>query len=711
MKTAPSQLTDCDREPIHIPGSIQPHGVLLVVDRQSRRVTQAAGQISERLGTPDWEDQPLEALLGAALTAAILSEESVLPRNVTPPGATEAFDVQVSQTEGKLLVELEPAATPEMMATLLPRLEAGAKRFEQAEDMQTLLNIAACEFRRLTGYDRVMVYRFLEDEAGKVVADDMAPGHSSFLNHHFPASDIPAQARALYVRNLVRVIPDALYTPAPLQPVRTADQPLDMSDCSLRSVSPVHLRYLKNMGVAASASFSIVKDGQLWGLIACHHFSPRALPLDVRNGGRALCGALSRQIRAREDVSIYREKLRLQSFEDKISADLRAAPALEAFLPEQLPLIADMLDADGVALISGTTLLRHGRCPEATEIDRLADLALAQARGQIFATDRLSPADPPGDGYGQSATGLLALILSEEARWMLLCFRADVLQTINWAGNPHKAVSASATGGLNPRASFQSWSEQVRGGARPWSPAEKKAVQRLGGLIRTAWQTRRIHDLNTDLLRTVKEKEALLKQREFLLGEVNHRVQNSLTIISGFLSMQARASSEQPIKDALAEARHRVTAVALVHRRLYDADQVQSVDAARYVDDLLDDLLRTVDPGWALALRRSLTAITVPVDRAINLGLILTELFINATKYAYDGATGPVTVTLWREADTLKLTLADAGRGYGGGAPSSVGGFGSRMVAVLLEALKGTLDLRDNRPGLCATLSIPLAND
>ncbi|WP_158617263.1 histidine kinase dimerization/phosphoacceptor domain -containing protein [Falsigemmobacter faecalis] len=704
-------MTECDREPIHIPGSIQPHGVLLVVDPQTRCVTQGAGRIAERLGVAVWAGQPLEALLGPVLTAAIFSPAGSLPRNVTPPHATEAFDVQLTHAGAELLIELEPAATPELMATILPRLEEGAQRFEQAGDMQSLLNLAAREIRQLTGYDRVMVYRFLADEAGKVVADDIAPGHSSFLNHHFPASDIPAQARALYVRNLVRVIPDACYHPAPLWPPRPADQPLDMSDCSLRSVSPVHLRYLQNMGVAASASFSIVKDGELWGLIACHHFSPRGLSLDVRNGGRALCGALSRQIRAWEDVSIYREKVRLQSYEDQIAADLQDEAAPEDFLPGQLPFLAEMLDADGVALVHGAAILQHGRCPETAEVERLADFALAQGAGMVFATDRLAGPGPRCDSPGQLATGLLALILSAEERWMLLCFRADVLQTINWAGNPHKAASADATGQLNPRASFQSWSEQVRGGARPWSPAEKEAMQRLGGLIQTAWQTRRIRDLNRDLLRTVAEKEGLLKQREFLLGEVNHRVQNSLTIISGFLSMQARASAEQPTKVALAEARHRVAAIALVHRRLYDAEQVQAVDAARYVDDLLDDLLGTVDPGWKAALRRNLTAITVPVDRAINMGLILTELFINASKYAYGGATGPVSVTLLREGDILSLTLADFGRGYSGGQQSSGSRFGSRMMAALVEAMNGTLQLHDTKPGLCATLSVPLESD
>src|SRR5690606_14828958 len=261
----PVHLTNCDREPIRIPGSIQPHGLLLVVDAGTGRVAHAAGDVEGRLGTTDWLGARLESLLGADVATAILAGETMLPRGVQPPGAAEAFDISVSPGTNAYLVELEPAGPAQLVAMLLPQLEAAAHAVDQAADMPSLMATAAREFRRLTGYDRVMVYRFLDDDAGKVDGEDAAQGQHSFLNHHFPASDIPAQARAVAARNLVRVIPDVRYRPAPLRPDRPAGEPLDMSDCGLRSVSPIHIQYLKNMGVAASASFSIVKDGILWG--------------------------------------------------------------------------------------------------------------------------------------------------------------------------------------------------------------------------------------------------------------------------------------------------------------------------------------------------------------------------------------------------------------------------------------------------------------
>src|SRR5690606_15373336 len=207
MNSPDLDLSACDREPIHIPGSIQPHGLLLVVDSGTGTVTHAAGDVEDRLGTADWQGAPLQNLLGRDAASALLTPDPASLRNFAPPRAGEAFDVRSLPGPHETLIELEPAAPAEQMATLLPMLEEAAQKFEKARDMADLMAAAAREFRRLTGFDRVMVYRFLDDDAGKVVAEDAAPGQHSYMNHHFPASDIPAQARDLYVRNLVRVIP------------------------------------------------------------------------------------------------------------------------------------------------------------------------------------------------------------------------------------------------------------------------------------------------------------------------------------------------------------------------------------------------------------------------------------------------------------------------------------------------------------------------
>jgi light-regulated signal transduction histidine kinase (bacteriophytochrome) len=700
-------LTLCDREPIHVPGSIQPHGLMLVVDPHTMTVTHGAGDTAGRLGRRDWLGARLSDLLGDAVASdaeqAIRAREPRVLDRLQPPGAPESFDARLHVSGDRLIVELEPAA-PTASSALLPRLEAAAAAFERATSLQQLYDLVAVEFRRLSGFDRVMLYRFLDDDAGVVLAEDAAPGQTSFLNHRFPASDIPKQARALYVRNLVRVIPDVAYRPAPLVPAWSEPEPLDMSDAILRSVSPVHLQYLRNMGVAASASISIVRDGTLWGLIACHHASPRMMPADVRAGCRALAGALSRQIKAREETDAYRERVRLRTFEDDIVALLSREGSLDAAISNHLGEIMRMLGGDGVAVLRAGDLVKGGRCPAEPDVRKLAAWAIDRSQDAVFATDRLGTVYALPEADRAVAAGLLAMTLSASEPWIVLWFRAEEIEVVNWAGNPHKSVEVGPAGVLNPRASFAAWTETVRGRARRWMIPEIEAAARLRVAVMSVWQNRRIRDLNRELVRTLDEKELLIRQKEFLIGEVNHRVQNSLQLVSSFLALQAKASDDPALQAAVEEARRRIAAVSLVHRRLYRSDQLGAVDAARYLDELMADLLGSMGAEWHPFVVRDLEPVMLPADRAIGLGLVLNELVTNVNKYAYGGAAGPLHISLAEDRSRFRLVVADEGVGRG----SARAGFGSRMMDALVAQLAGTLEFADNRPGTRAIVSAPV---
>jgi light-regulated signal transduction histidine kinase (bacteriophytochrome) len=700
-------LTLCDREPIHSPGSIQPHGVILVVDPDTLSVTHAAGDIAAWLGRSDWLGASIADLLGEAVAteARRLAGAQPGPVSLSESALSEAaFDVQLHRSGTRVIVEVEAKAEGASANGLLPRIEAAAAAFERTPNLQQLFDAAAVAFGQLTGYDRVMIYRFLEDDAGIVVAETSASGQKAFLNHHFPAADIPKQARALYVRNLVRVIPDVTYTPAPLVPAWDEPEPLDMSDAALRSVSPIHLQYLKNMGVAASASFSIVKDGALWGLIACHNETPRRISVEVRAGCRALAGGLSRQIKAREETDAYRERIRLRSFEDDIVALLLREGSLDEAISNHVNDIMRMLDGDGVAVLRGEDLVVGGRCPEPQEIRRLASWCLGLSSEGVFATDRLGESYALPEGQRAVAAGLLAMKISATEPWLVMWFRAEHVEVVNWAGNPHKTATAGPSGVLTPRASFEAWSETVRGRARRWTLPEIEAAGRLRVAVMGVWQTRQIRDLNRQLLITLDEKELLLRQKEFLIGEVNHRVQNSLQLVSSFLALQARASDNPELHAAIEEARRRLAAVSLVHRRLYRADQIEAIDAGRYVDELLTDLVASLGPEWGSNVIRDLHPVMLPADRAVGLGLVLTELVINVNKYAYGGGAGPVSVTLAENANRFRLIVADEGVGRG----AARKGFGSRMMDALVAQLAGTMEFQDNNPGTRVILSAPI---
>jgi light-regulated signal transduction histidine kinase (bacteriophytochrome) len=702
-------LTACDREPIHIPGSIQPHGLLFVTGRDDLVIRHAAGDVVSWLGDRPWEGRSLGEVTDDVLAGRIarLADSNANGGFAGRWRSAEgrAFDVSVHRTGAYLAVEMEPGPDePTAASAVMGLLEAAGAGFERATNLKALCERAASEFRLLTGFDRVMIYQFLDDDAGAVLAEDRDPALPSFLNHHFPGSDIPRQARALYVRNLVRVIPDVDYVPAPLQPAWTDPEPLDMSDCALRSVSPVHMQYLRNMGVGASASISIVKDGVLWGLIACHHMTPRLLPYDIRAAARALAGGLARQIRAKEDAEAYRERIRLRSFEDDVLLGLSEDLPLDAALVEGAADLQRMLDADGVAILRGGELTQAGSTPHEADTRQLGAWIAARGGGETFATDRLAEAYPPAARYAEAASGVLAVAISPDEPFLILWFRAEAVEVVNWAGNPHKAAELAPGETLSPRASFEAWSDTVRGRSRPWRPAEAEAAGRLRRALLEVRQSQRLRGLNSRLSETLADRESLLQQKEFLLREVNHRVQNSLQLVSSFLGLQARASDDPALREAVEEARRRLSAVALVHRRLYRADQIENVDLARYIEELCGEMLESMGAEWRDQISLDLAPILIPPDRAVTIGLILTELVINANKYAYGGGPGRIEISLEQHRSALRLIIADHGKGQ----HEPRQGFGTRMMAAMVAQLSGTLEQSDNKPGLRAILTAPV---
>ena len=701
---APLPLLACDEEPIHIPGSIQEHGLLLVASKATLEIIGGAGDIDGRLA-PGWGGRSLTELLGQDIPAEVVgSADGTAVALGQVRGTSELFDVVARRSAGWILVELEPAAAHTLSAgAILARLRATNRTFERAGHLRDLCERAAVAFRMLTGFDRVMVYRFLDDEAGVVLGEDRDPALASFLNHHFPASDIPSQARALYVRNRVRVIPDVGYTPAPLVSASSDLAALDMSDLALRSVSPIHIQYLKNMGVGASASVSIVIEGVLWGLIACHSQSPSYLPYEVRLACDALADSLSRQIRALDEAEHYRERIRLRTLEDAVALRLGAEGSIQDFFATTGDELSGMLAADGFAAVQGADLYSGGICPDDADIRRIAQWVEPLGATKPYSTQELSEQFPGAAAYRGKASGVLATTMSTEQPTVLLWFRAEQVEVVNWAGNPHKSAAADPLAPLTPRSSFEDWSQAVRGKSRPWTLLEIESASRLMRTIFDARQNRRVRDLNRELTATIADNDRLLMQKDFLLKEVSHRTQNSLQLVTAFLSLQARDVGDPILTAHLSEARRRLSAVGLVHRRLYSDAQLETVDLSRYIDDLVPDIQASMGEGWKDQITLRLAPIVVSADKAIKIGLILTELVINANKYAYGGSPGPILIVLERLGHRLRLVVADNGPGREGARQ----GFGSKMVAIMVKGIEGAYEEGSNEPGLRIIVTAP----
>lgn len=495
-------LSLCDQEPIHIPGSIQPRGVLLALRGSRLRVTQVSRSSTRLLGLTPEEllGQELQALLGAELTQAVHAARRRWQRSPRQPaffvwqrpGPADAFfSASVHESGDILVLELEPELAEQPMLTE-DWFEQTQTRFAELRaepQLEPKLAAAAELFRELTGYDRVMIYRFDADWHGEVVAEAHRMDMESYLGLHYPASDIPQQARRLYTISPTRMIADIKDEPSPLIPLCDPDTGgmLDLSLSLLRSVSPVHLEYLDNMGVRATLTASLVCDGKLWGLIACHHLTPRALPRRLHRLLGWMAQDLAIQIALSEEIATRRYREKLKALRKRVMAAMRSRGRLaELITGPHLPNVLGAVSADGVALIQGEEVVTGGRAPNPAQIRMIADTLAAQDPERLldlFATDCISERIPEAADLADTAAGLLMQPLTSEPTIKLLWFRAEKLQQVTWGGDPHKAATVTAEGRLNPRKSFAAWCQNVQLHSARWQSVELESARELAALI------------------------------------------------------------------------------------------------------------------------------------------------------------------------------------------------------------------------------------
>ncbi len=492
----PIDLDNCAREPIHIPGSIQPRGVLAVVREPEFDVRQVSANVAELLGRPvdAVVGRHLSALIGAeqagqveqaASTFGDLRQRNPIECEIDVDGTQRPFDAILHRAPGGvLLVELEIAfgERPFSFPNTYQAVRNSVEELNRAATLTELYNTTARGVRDLTGFDRVMVYRYDEEYNGEVVAESKREDLNSFLGLHYPSTDIPAQARALYEKNWIRLISDVNYTPAPLVPSidPASGTPLDLTYATLRSVSPIHVEYLQNMGVHASMSISLLRHGRLWGLIACHHYAgPHLPPFGTRVAAEFLGSTLSLRLVDRFEEDQLHRRLAAQAVLVKLAAATlddseRLADALLG-----APDLLDLVAADGVIVnIQGDTRLL-GSVPPPEIVSAVA----AWARGaadEVASCDCLSTELPWIDPDPQLAAGALALNLpdGQYAIW----FRREALRSVDWGGDPHNKAIAVSEGDrirLSPRKSFDRWREIVRERSEPWARSEIESAEAL----------------------------------------------------------------------------------------------------------------------------------------------------------------------------------------------------------------------------------------
>ncbi|MGK7901269.1 MAG: ATP-binding protein [Hormoscilla sp.] len=507
-------LTNCDREPIHIPGHIQPHGILFVLSEPDLRIEQVSNTTTAILGIPPQEmlGQRLKTWMSPATMAKI------------PPALATAGDfahlnplkaeLQISQKvltfngivhrspQDKIILELEPRTFSEENPFFqFYKLTKGILgQMQRATNLTELCHLTVAEVRKLTGFDRVMIYRFAPDGSGEVIAEDKLAEIEPYLGLHYPDTDIPKQAKHLYCFNWLRLIPDVDYQPAaPIlmaSPEETAvaetavfsPSSLDLSYTVLRSVSSIHIEYLKNMGVGASMSISLQKEGKLWGLIACHHLTPRFVSYEIRTVCEFLGQVMSLELTSKEERENQSEKISLKKIQTKFVDRLSAADnLLDALVgtEEDRATLLELVNAEGAVVCLDGDFTYIGKTPNSAEIRDLLVGLEDKFQQHLFVTDRLPHLYPQAAEFQEVASGLLALEIAKVQQNYILWFRPEILQQVTWAGNPNKnkRLEEDGTVTLSPRESFAQWQETVYQTSLNWQPWEIEGAVELRSAI------------------------------------------------------------------------------------------------------------------------------------------------------------------------------------------------------------------------------------
>lgn len=701
-----ADLTNCDREPIHIPGSIQPHGVMLVYDPEAMKVTHASQNAAAMLGVD------ADGIVGHKLDDVVGSQAAHAVRNAAAKSIGPAapgllfglpiekvgadFDVAVHAYQGRTFVEFQPSAQDADSYGPLEMTRAMARRLADEKSVPALARMAARMIQLMIGYDRVMIYKMLHNGAGRVIAEQKRGDLNSFLGLHFPASDIPYQARELYKRNWIRMISDVRYTPQMiLPPLKKSEAALDMSYAQLRSVSPVHCEYLQNMGVDASMSISILVEGELWGLIACHHYSPKVVPLPQRVGAELFGQFFSLQVETLERRERFDVAQKARSRLDRIVAELPPEEELHESLATRIEDIAQLLPCDGAALWVNGAWICCGNAPAENLIKPLTTLLDEKANGEIWQTNQIAHLLPEAAGHEETVAGVLAVPISHKPRDYLLFFRAEESRFVDWGGEPIKDVGPLGDR-LTPRKSFDLWREEVRGQATPWTEADLAIADAAQNYLRDVVLR------HTEA--TAEERKRTEVRRKLVNEELNHRVKNILALTKSIVE-QSRAGA-QSIDSYAAAVVGRLQALGFAH------DQITASGGGGDLRKLLESEVA----AYGGVRSRGKTALEGPAVRLdsraySSLALVVHELATNAAKYGSLSADAGTVKVSWRVLPNGDCRIDWQERGGATVTRPQRSGFGSTLIErVIPFDLGGQVEVDYPPEGLTAHFIIPARN-
>lgn len=741
-------LTNCDREPIHLSGAIQPHGVLFVLSLPELRIVQLSTNTEAFFGVAP------QALLGSSI-ATILDDHSteelglhldnngtgvLAPIKLTARGSGTAFDAIMHHGPEGLIVELEtsPSHSDISFVGFYQQVRVAVARLQRLSTVVALCQRAAVEVRAMTGFDRVMAYRFDDEGNGHVIAESMREGLESYLDLHYPASDIPVQARRMYLLNRLRMIVDVAYQPVPIEPAVSSHTgaPLDLTYSVLRSVSPIHVEYLQNMGVQASMSISLVIENRLWGLIICHHYSPKFINYEVRTACDFLSQSLSWHVAASERADNMAKRASVDGTLRTLIKGMSEAPDLASGLTFESSNFLELVDAEGGALVHAGQTTLFAMTPSAKEVEQLVDWLIARGNIAPFATDRLATQFMSAQRYTAIGTGLLAVPLEPEGGSYLLWFRPTVERTVNWAGDPNKTASLKDGAlRLSPRGSFALWKESVRDRSLPWQAWQVDTAVEFGHAVTSLVLKRvaQLEALNHELRTTTEELRIASLAKDEFVATISHELRTPLNAMVGWMRLlRSKQLDAQRTEHGLEIIDRSIRAQSKLIEDLLDMSRivsgkmrldVQAVNILEVIHAVLDSIRPSAESKH-ISLHPVLDprAAIIMGDGA-RLQQILWNLLANAIKFTPKG--GHIHLHMTRTDSQAVVSITDTGEGIepsflphvferfrqarGDTARIHQGlGLGLAIVRHLVELHGGTVSVLSDGKGRGATFTVRL---
>lgn len=513
-------LINCDREQIHIPSAIQPHGVLIVLEKDSFNIVQFSDNADDflKINSAEFIDTSITTLIDDTQTQVIKSclDKDFAAINPLRIKINDLIYNGIVHDNGEhIILELEVFAVNPVAGFFgFYQMARGiVNKIHKTSDLSELSKMIVKSIRNLTKFDRVMVYRFDKDESGHIIAEDKRDDLESFLGLHYPYTDVPQPARRLYKLNFIRAIPDVDYEEVNLGNHPTTNKPFDLSFSVLRSVSPIHVKYLQNMGVKSSMSISLLSNDKLWGLIACHNYEkPKYISYEIRTVCEFLGQIMSLELVTKEEKENLDYKIKSKAVLANLIQSLSKSRDLIEGLIKNSDRLQKIVNSSGIAICDSEDIYLMGKTPTENQVKDLIKWINRQFENDIYSTDRLPKIYPPSQNFKDVASGVLALCLNKLTNSYMLWFRPEVIQTVNWAGNPHKKGVIDEDGiiNLSPRESFNKWKESISNQSLPWQKYEIHQLMELKIIIVEVIFKKAVElaELNIELQRSNEELDS-----------------------------------------------------------------------------------------------------------------------------------------------------------------------------------------------------------